>query len=259
MLKKLFTNAYQVFENNQNTDLQITEIEKKIGYKFKNKNILIKAFKHRSYLSISNEPGWESNERLEFLGDAVLELVVTEMLYGQMPEKLEGDLSKFKSILVSRKVLAEIVSEMGLGKYLLLNRGEEKAGGRERSSNLSNLYESIIGAIYIDAGYNPSRKFINKTLLKKYDNVLVHEKYTNFKSILLEYSQSKGLGNPNYKLLKESGPDHNKKFKITVSIDNRHSAGGMGASKKKAEQIAAQNLLKIIAPHLINNDNESLV
>lgn len=229
------------------------QIEKIINYKFNNKSLLFKSFKHRSFLAITNESYIESNERFEFLGDSILGQVTTDFLFHKYPEQTEGTLSQMKSILVSRSVLSDICHDLGLGEYLLIDKGEEKTGGKKRLSNLANLYEAIIGALYLDGGYKPAEQFIIKSLLNKSKDILNKKKHYNYKSILLEYSQSKGLGSPLYKTVNESGPDHAKFFVIQVSINDEQKASGEGLSKKLAEQNAARNLIKIIEPQLIEN------
>jgi len=244
----------KIFVKNQtanNAEIDHKSIEKIIKYRFNNRRYLSEAFKHRSFLIINREPAYNSNERLEFLGDAVLDLVVTEFLFSRYPQDSEGILSKIKSVLVSRKVLAQIISELKLGDYLLLNRGEEQTGGRSRFSNLANLYESILGAIYLDGGLKSAQKFILSTLLLNYDKYTNNEDHLNYKSLLLEYAQKKGLGNPKYLLINESGPDHDKEFEIDVSLPGADNANGKGKSKKVAEQNSARNLLQKIAPEII--------
>jgi ribonuclease III len=235
------------------SDFNSKKIEKIINYNFKNKSLLFKAFKHRSFLAITNESYVESNERLEFLGDSILGQATTDLLFHEFPQEPEGILSQMKSVLVSRSVLSDICHELGLGEFLLIDKGEKKTGGKKRLSNLANLYEAIIGAIYLDGGYKPAEKFIKQSLLDHRNDILNKEKHYNYKSILLEYSQSKGLGSPLYKLADESGPDHYKFFIIEVRISEDQIAKGEGRSKKIAEQNAAQNLLKIIDPQLIEN------
>jgi len=235
------------------SDFNSRKIEKIIKYNFKNKSLLYKAFKHRSFLAITNESYIESNERLEFLGDSILGQATTDYLFHEFPEEPEGILSQMKSVLVSRSVLSEICHELGLGEFLLIDKGEKKTGGKKRLSNLANLYEAIIGAIYLDDGYKPAEKFIKQTLLVHRNNILNKKKHYNYKSILLEYSQSKGLGGPIYKLVDESGPDHDKFFVIEVDINGNEKAVGDGHSKKMAEQNAARNLIKLIKPQLIEN------
>jgi ribonuclease-3 len=249
----IYSILQQIFKKKDlvHSDFDSYKIEKIIGYKFKDKSLLFKAFKHRSYLVLSNESYAESNERLEFLGDSVLGQVTTDFLFHEYPNESEGILSQMKSVLVSRPVLSDICQELGLGSFLLIDKGEKKTGGKERLSNLANLYEAITGAIYLDGGYKPAEKFINHSLLIMKDDILNKKQHYNYKSILLEYAQAKGLGNPGYTVIEENGPDHDKFFIIEVSINDQQKAQGEGKSKKKAEQNAAQNLLKIIQPQLI--------
>ncbi len=218
------------------------ELEKIIQYKFRKKNLLILALKHRSYLSLSNEEDHMSNERLELLGDAVLELITTEHLYTDFPEKDEGSLSQMRSVLVSRAVLGKIAEELNLGNFLLLNRGEEKTGGRNRQSNLANLFEALLGAIYLDGGYKPAKIFVHQFVLDQKENLLAQETNFNYKSAVLEYAQSNGWGFPLYHVQNESGPDHEKHFEILAKIPDIATALGKGSSKKKAEQNAAAAL-----------------
>jgi ribonuclease-3 len=252
-LRKAFLKKKSTSRN----DIDFKAVEKVVGHKFRDRNFLFEAFKHRSYLIVNREPAYMSNERLEFLGDAVLDLVVTQFLFHKFPHESEGLLSKIKSVLVSRKVLAQIISDMQMGQYLLMNRGEEQTGGRSRTSNLANLYESILGGLYLDGGLDAADKFISRTLLSKYENIISDQKHLNYKSILLEYAQSKGMGTPQYNLNKESGPDHEKIFEIEVNLNGIGSAQGTGKSKKIAEQNSARNLLKIVAPQLIENSLQS--
>jgi ribonuclease-3 len=245
ILKRLFTRF------THNIPLDYKSVEGMIGYAFSNKNYLTTCFKHKSYLTITKEPSWFSNERLEFLGDAVLDLVVTEFLYNTFPQQHEGDLSKMKSVLVSRTVLAEIILSMQLGDYLLMNRGEEKTGGKQRTSNLANLYEAVVGAIYLDGGYNHALNFIDRTLLSDHQDLLCRKKYINYKSILLEYTQGRGLGTPSYQVTQEEGPDHQKEFMVEARIMPDYQASGKGSTKKYAEQQAARYLIGKIAPELL--------
>lgn len=252
MLKKYLLQPFlDLVHKNDLPDFPYEEVEKIIGYSFKNKLLLYKAFKHRSYLSVTKEPAWESNERLEFLGDAVVDLIVTVALHNDHPEESEGSLSKMKSVLVSRKVLAEVLSELNVGRFLLLNKGELKTGGANRMSNIANLYEAVVGAIYLDGGLEPAFDFLQDTLLWQTDNFLKQQKFQNYKSILLEFTQGLGMGSPSYKLESESGPDHDKQFFMRVEIADNRSAKGTGHSKKIAEQNAAKHLLKNIAPNLL--------
>lgn len=224
--------------------MDIEAIESIIEYSFRNKSLLLHALKHRSYLNVTHESDVQSNERLEFLGDAVLDLIVTEHLYHHFPEQSEGQLSKKKSVLVSRQVLGHIMQEMELGTFLLINKGEEKTGGRDRLSNLANLFEALLGAIYLDSGYKASEDFVNHFLFTRRDEFLATKTYFNYKSSLLELAQARGWGFPHYNTLEESGPDHDKRFVVQVRVNDKIQARGTGRSKKKAEQAAARIALK---------------
>ena len=246
MILKKFLHKIGSNKAQNNLPLRVRDIEDIIGYTFKNKPLLVQAFKHRSFLTLNNEESVNSNERLEFLGDAILDLIVTEHLYNVFPGEKEGDLSKKKSVLVSRQVLSGITDSMNLGRFLLINKGEEKTGGRTRLSNLANLFESILGAIYLDGGLKQACAFVERFLIVRREEVLARTKYFNYKSSLLEYSQAKGWGIPHYQIIDESGPDHDKHFEVLVTADNYWKAKGKGRSKKKAEQMAAKNVLRKI-------------
>lgn len=254
MIKKILE---RIGLQSEQTDLPIPvpEIEQKINYHFKDKNLILKAFKHRSYLNLTHESSIESNERLEFLGDAVLDLIIADHLYRANPEEDEGKLSKKRSVLVSRPVLAQLSEEIGLGEYLLLDKGEEKTGGRKRLNNLANLFESVLGAIYLDGGINAAQKFVEQFVIKNCERLLKVKRYHNYKSALLEKSQSKGWGNPIYQIVHESGPDHNKQFVVRVNVNKRWLAKGVGSSKKQAEQLAARNALKKLENGKSQNHN----
>jgi ribonuclease-3 len=215
-----------------------------IGYAFSDPSLLMQALKHRSYLPEVNESRVQSNERLELLGDSVLGLVVTESLFHRFPEKEEGDLTMIKSLLVSRKVLCTCCHNMRIGKYILLSESEEHSGGRERPSILADAFEAIIGAIYLDGGLSAAREFIEDHLLHQMESTLNDEDHRNFKSMLLEYSQSRNLGAPAYVIRSEEGPDHDKWFTVEVKIQNQAMGIGEGNSKKHAEQLAARSALE---------------
>jgi len=246
MIQKItewFSNSTKEAENKP---LDISEITKAIKYEFKNQNLIVQAVSHRSfYVEASKQ--LHSNERMEFLGDAVLDLIVTEFLYKEFPNENEGLLSQKKAILVSRKALGKICDEHGFGKYLILNKGEEKTGGRKRLSNLANLFEAILGAIYIDGGIEPSKKFVESFLINRHKELLKEKTFFNYKSSLLEFSQAKGWGTPTYAVMEESGPDHQKTFLIKVVVNDDWTAIGKGPNKKSAEQNAAKNTLHLIA------------
>jgi ribonuclease-3 len=233
-----------------NFKVDIQTLQKTIKYEFKNHDLLIQAVSHRSYY-IDSEQQLYSNERLEFLGDAVLELIATEFLYTKFKKENEGNLSQKKAILVSRKVLGKISNELGLGEFLILNKGEEKTGGRTRLSNLANLFEAILGAIYLDSGFNSAKNFVVRFLLDRQKELLKTKTFFNYKSYLLEFSQSKNWGAPQYTVVEESGPDHQKLFLIEVCVNKKWKAVGKGPNKKSAEQKAAKNTLKVMSEEFL--------
>jgi ribonuclease-3 len=244
-LKRLF------FHTTLSESSHLTEISKILKYRFSDNSLLLTALTHRSYLAVSGKSAINSNERLEFLGDAILDMIVTEFLYNSKPHKLEGKLSKIKAVLVSRRAIADSIKRSDLNHYMLMNYGEEKTGGKRRTSNLANLYEAIVAAIYLDGGLDPAREFVKWTLLDSYKTLMADTTHMNYKSILLEYAQKKGIGDPVYQLISEEGPDHEKTFVIDVRLTNGEKAKGAGRNKKGAEQRAARELLKRIAPDLI--------
>jgi len=219
-------------------------LKETLGYDFRNTELFVQALKHRSYLPIHNEKRLKSNERLELLGDAVLGLVVVEYLFHKYPNKEEGELTNMKSLFVSRKILAKIARALRLGQFLLLSDSEEKAGGRNRASINSDAIEAIIGAIYLDGGLAMAKEFIHNKMLSSFEEIISDEHHTNFKSMLLEYAQSQNLGSPIYSVRTVEGPDHEKVFTIDVRIQDEVLGFGTANSKKRAEQLAAQEALK---------------
>ncbi|MFA6528375.1 MAG: ribonuclease III [Candidatus Gracilibacteria bacterium] len=217
-------------------------LEKLIGIKFKDKNLLDQAFIHKSYVNEASE-GKEHNERLEFLGDAVLELVVTEFLYKNYPNS-EGDLTNWRSALVRGDNLAEISKRLELHKYLYLGKGEEKSGGREKGYILANTVEALIGAIYLDRGYEDAHGFIMKFIVCSLGEILEKGSYIDAKSKFQEISQSKFNITPSYQLIEESGPDHDKLFVMGAYIGDKKHGEGRGSNKQQAEQNAAGDALE---------------
>lgn len=221
------------------------EFSEKIGVVFKDENLLKQAFTHRSYLN--ENPDWTTahNERLEFLGDAVLELATSDFLFKKFPEKPEGELTSFRAALVNADSLAEVAEDLDINNYLLLSRGEAKDIGRGRLYILSNTYEALIGAIYLDQGYKSAEEFIGKTLLPKIEEVLEKGLYRDSKSMFQEKSQEIVQLTPVYKVSEEWGPDHDKQFRVGVYLGEELVAEGEGPSKQLAEQEAAKLGLKI--------------
>lgn len=226
---------------------KLQELQDKIGYKFRDEALIKKALIHRSF---GNE-NWEfkniNNEKLELLGDAVLDLIVTEYLYKNFEIATEGELAKLKSMIVSEPVLASISSEIQLGNYLMLSKGEELTGGRERESILGDVFEAVLGAIYLDSDIVTARRVALKYLAYKIEHINENDELIDYKTILQEYSQRVYKIIPIYEVVNEIGPDHKKSFEIAVSIDNGKTIGkGTGKNKKQAEQLAAREACKVL-------------
>ena len=220
------------------------KLEEVIGIEFKDRSLIDLAFVHKSYINEHRDSKKEHNERMEFLGDAVLELVVTEYLYKNFPTKGEGVLTNWRSALVKGNHLAEIATELDLGIYLYLSRGEERTGGRKKNYILANTLEALIGAIYLDKGYELANKFINEQILNKLGSILELGLHIDSKSRFQEICQEEIGVTPEYKLITSEGPDHNKSFIMGVYIKDELVGQGSGSSKQKAEQEAATSGLK---------------
>lgn len=227
----------------------LAELEQKLGVDFTNKDLLRQVFVHRSYLNENTGFDLDHNERLEFLGDAVLELVVTEYLYKHYNNP-EGELTNWRSALVRGVMLAEIAQGLAIGDYLFLSRGEQKSGGKARQLILANTFEAFIGALYLDKGYEAAQEFIHTNLVIRIDDIITNKLYMDPKSRLQETSQEKTGFTPSYKVVSESGPDHAKNFTVGVSIDSKMVGEGSGSSKQSAEQAAANNALENLAESL---------
>lgn len=221
-----------------------SKLEKKLSLKFKNKDLLVQAFCHRSFLNENPSSHLENNERLEFLGDAVLELVVTENLYEKYPQKPEGELTNWRAALVNANILADVAAELGFNDFLLLSRGESREKGKARHYILANTIEAFIGAAYLDSGYKVCQKFIKKHLITRLPEIIEKGLYKDAKSSFQEKAQEKEGITPVYKVLKESGPDHNKKFVIGAYLNSELVAKGEGFSKQEAEASAAKKGLQ---------------
>jgi ribonuclease-3 len=215
-----------------------------LSFEFKDLEFLELALVHSSYANEHADLFPESNERLEFLGDAVLDLVVTENLYRRFQKKREGDLTQIKSLLVSKVILAQKGRDLGLGDYLYLSNEEDLAGGRDRTSIIGDAFEALLGAIYMDGGLKAAERFIQRTLLFNAKEIISNGEYLNFKSLLLEHTQSEGQGHPRYLVNSEEGPDHRKVFTVEVVIGGDRMGLGRGRSKKEAQQMAAKEALK---------------
>ncbi len=221
---------------------QIQKIEQILGLTFKRKKILIRAFIHRSYLNESQEFSEISNERLEFLGDSVLQFLSSEYLYKKFPDFTEGELTNLRSKIVNTISLAEESARLGFGEFLLISKGE-KSSATESKHILANTFESVLGAIYMDKGIKACKDFLEKELFPKVQLIMEHGVLKDYKSLFQEFSQEKYEITPHYKVLTESGPDHNKIFEVAVLLGERNIASGKGSSKRSAQQEAAKEAL----------------
>ena len=223
--------------------MNISGLEKIIKIKFNNKDLLEQALVHRSYLNENPEFRLKDNERLEFLGDAVLEIVVTDYLYGNYPNP-EGELTNWRAALVNAKMLSKVANQLGMSNYLLLSRGEAKDTGRARSYILANAFEALIGAIYLDQGYEKSKEFIEREILKELPEIIKEKLYQDPKSQFQEKAQELVGFTPTYEVVKEWGPDHDKQFIVGVYLEKELIAQGQGSSKQEAQEKAAEAALE---------------
>lgn len=219
--------------------------EKKTNIVFNNKKLLEQAFIHRSYINENTGSHLSHNERLEFLGDAVLELIVTDYLYKKYEDEDEGSLTAYRSSLVNAVIIGEVALSLGMNEYLLLSKGEAKDIGKARGYILANTYEAYVGAVYLDRGYDTARDFISKTLFNKIDTIVAKKLWRDPKSLVQEKSQEYLNVTPSYKVLHESGPDHDKHFTVGIFFGSELIAEGKGKSKQEAEQAGAQKALEI--------------
>ncbi|HEY4474999.1 MAG TPA: ribonuclease III, partial [Candidatus Paceibacterota bacterium] len=222
---------------------KLVELQKKIGIEFKNTDILLQALTHRSYLNENTSWPLEHNERLEFLGDAVLELVVTDHLYKNYPQP-EGELTNWRAAIVNAVILSKICGKFDLNDYILLSRGEAKDTGRARQFILANAIEALIGAIYLDQGYAMAEKFVDKFVIVELPTIIEQKAYRDSKSRLQEEAQDKVGITPTYEVLKEWGPDHARNFEVGVFLGSELVGQGSGLSKQEAQQMAAEDALK---------------
>ncbi len=224
--------------------IDFTTFEERNGLNFKNKDLLKQAFIHRSYINENSGVGVSHNERLEFLGDAVLELVTTEELFRRYPDKSEGELTAIRAALVNTYSISEAAGRLGANDYLLLSKGEARDTGKAREYILANTYEAIIGAIYLDRGYEAAETFIEKSLFTKIEDIVSKKLWRDPKSLVQERAQEIFGVTPRYETLEESGPDHDKNFVIGIFFGQNQIGKGSGKSKQEAEQSAAKAALK---------------
>lgn len=227
--------------------MDFSSFESKIGVAFNDKRLLTQAFTHRSYLNENPTFAAESNghnERLEFLGDAVLELVVTEDLYARFPEKPEGELTSYRAALVNTISIGTLAADLGMNEHMLLSKGEAKDTGRARQTILANAFEALLGAIYLDQGYEAAKSFIARHLLSRMEETIAKKLWLDAKSYFQERAQAHFGTTPHYEILESTGPDHSRKFTAGVFVGKELIAKGIGASKQDAEQEAAREGLK---------------
>lgn len=222
----------------------LKKFEEALGVTFENKTLLLQALTHRSYLNENPEIKSGHNERLEFLGDAVLELVITRYLFDQFPEKPEGELTSLRASLVNSNMLGAAASELGLNNYLRLSRGEARDVGRARQYILANAFEAVIGALYVDQGYDAAAAFIQRILVPKIPEILAKKLYRDAKSFFQEEAQEHLGITPTYRVLREWGPDHDKHFVVGIYLEGELVASGEGPSKQTAQQQAAEFALQ---------------
>jgi ribonuclease III len=221
------------------------EFEEKINISFKNKDLLKEAFTHSSYINENPGGSLKHNERFEFLGDAVLELIVTEYLFEKFPEKPEGELTNLRAALVNANTLSNTAWEIGINEYLLLSRGEAKDVGRGRQYILANTFEALVGALYLDQGYDAAHKFLASCLFPKVDEILSKKLFRDAKSFFQEKAQEIVGITPTYDVLSEWGPDHDKHFVVGAYVGEEVVAEGEGPSKQEAQQKAAEAALRV--------------
>jgi len=224
----------------------IKDLEIAIGYRFQNISLLQNALTHSSYANERWHNSLLSNERLEFLGDSVLGMLVAEYLFATFPERPEGELTRMRADMVCEKTLASVAGRIGLGEHLLLGHGEERFGGRSRNSILADAVESVIAACFLDGGLDAAKSFVQKFILVEVPLTKLHN--ADYKTQLQELVQQKKNQNISYSLVGESGPDHDKKFDVEVSLNGQVVGNGCGSSKKRAEQMAAKAAIERLFP-----------
>ena len=221
-------------------DYGFENLHKELGYTFKNSELILQAFRHSSYVNEQVGANLEDNERLEFLGDAVLDLAISHFLMERFRDANEGDLSKFRAMLVDEAGLFHVATRLNLGGYLALGKGEEQSGGRHKPSILADTTEALIGAIYLDGGFDAAKQIIQRLFSPLLKKVHSEDLLQDFKSLLQEYTQQAAMTPPKYRLVEGTGPAHDKAFRIALSINGKFLAEGRGKSKKEAEQHAAR-------------------
>lgn len=231
-------------EQNQIPEM-LAQLEKTLGLTFVDKEHLLTAITHRSYLNEHREATQDHNERYEFLGDAVLELVITDFLFHKFPEKPEGELTAVRAALVNTLSLSDAAAQMGINEFLLLSKGEERDTGRARQYILANTFESIIGALYLDQGYDAAKEFIAAHLFDRTERIIEKRLWQDAKSRFQELAQEHVSVTPSYETLSQTGPDHDRVFTVGAFLGNEKVAEGKGRSKQEAEQAAAERAIEV--------------
>jgi len=230
--------------NNTHTDVEFAKLESILGISFTDKTNLLTAITHRSYLNEHRDATQDHNERFEFLGDAVLELVVTDFLFKKYPKKPEGELTAIRAALVNTISLADASTRLGVNDFLLLSKGEAKDTGRARQYILANTFEALIGAIYLDQGYEKAEQFIGDQLFARTDEIVDKRLWQDAKSRLQELAQERMNVTPSYQTLAQEGPDHDRVFTVGVFLGKEQAGEGKGRAKQEAEQEAAENAIE---------------
>lgn len=220
------------------------KLERDLGLNFEDHALLTQAFTHRSFINENPKSGLSHNERLEFLGDAVVELIITDYLFRHYPNHHEGELTAYRSALVNAVIMGEVARDLGMNDYLLLSKGEQKDTGRARQTILANTFESFVGALYLDQGYEACNKFVTQSLLSKLDEIIKTKSWKDAKSQIQEEAQERVGVTPSYQVLAQNGPDHDKYFTIGIFLGDKKIAEGKGKSKQEAQQKAALSALE---------------
>ena len=223
------------------------DLQQTIGIAFNDTSLLEQAFIHSSYVNENPDSPLPDNERLEFLGDALLSFIVTEKLYHEFPHLTEGELTEIRVSLIREETLAQLASELNLGDYLFLAKGEEQTGGRHRQSNLADTFEALIGAIFLDHGLTATRDFVLRKLHSQLEQIKTGDTGQNYKALLQEFTQAKYKLLPTYRIVEVSGPDHDKDFTVEVTLGDRILGTGSGKSKRSAEIEAAHSAWERLA------------
>jgi ribonuclease-3 len=255
-VKQLLVQERRTDKHRLPDEIDFQRLEKTIGHHIRQRELFLESLLHRSYLQYQDLQRKKSNERLEFLGDSILNLIVGEYLYFRYPDAEEGDLTKLRSRLVSRKALAAYARQLNLDDFIFVSTSAAQSLEKGSESILADAYEAVIAAIYLDAGYEAAKKFVERQVLGALKRGLVVTADENYKSILLEHAQGQGLGAPKYSIIKEEGPDHDRTFTVEVVVGDEPCGIGVGKTKKEAEQAAAMKAVEKIESANISASNK---